>query len=157
MKSLWQRSGTLAFWLGYPLLWVYLRFSTRTRVLVHVDDDILVVQGWLGKGQWQLPGGGVHRGEPSLEAALRELKEETGLTMESDQLKLFYQGQHSQYGLRFKYDCYEARLKAKPAIKKQLLEITDIAWQPAKKLSKTTATQDTYQAVQVWLKGVNLL
>ncbi len=45
-------------------------------------DDVLLVQrgSALGRGRWSLPGGKVDPGETTLEAAHRELLEETGVT-----------------------------------------------------------------------------
>lgn len=42
---------------------------------------VLLVRHSYGSGQWLLPGGGIARGEAPLAAAVRELAEETGLTL----------------------------------------------------------------------------
>ncbi|HEX7483914.1 MAG TPA: NUDIX domain-containing protein [Candidatus Saccharimonadales bacterium] len=52
----------------------------RARVLVwNKHGELLLVRNWGGKPQWGLPGGGVDRGESSLQAARRELYEEIGI------------------------------------------------------------------------------
>lgn len=42
---------------------------------------VLLIRHSYGSGRWMLPGGGVARGEDPLAAALRELREEVGLTL----------------------------------------------------------------------------
>lgn len=42
---------------------------------------VLLIRHSYGSGNWMLPGGGLGRGEDPLDAALRELAEETGLAL----------------------------------------------------------------------------
>lgn len=53
--------------------------------VVIVDEDrriLMVRQHHEGRDIWMVPGGGIEEGENSIEAAVREAKEETGLDIE---------------------------------------------------------------------------
>jgi len=151
MKKVWRLSGHIAFWLSYPLLMIYLRLGKRTRVLIIVDDEVLVVEGWLGAGHWSLPGGGLHRGEDPIIGALREVHEETGIKLQSESLEFLYETTEQTKGLKFQYYCFAVKLPLKPAITKQPGEIINIDWVPLKDISQANASPDTYHAVQAWL------
>jgi ADP-ribose pyrophosphatase YjhB (NUDIX family) len=59
------------------------------RTLVIQDQQVLLVghkSTKTGKIWWMAPGGLVHAREPALEAAVREVREETGLDVEIDRL-----------------------------------------------------------------------
>ncbi|MGK0617331.1 bifunctional nicotinamide-nucleotide adenylyltransferase/Nudix hydroxylase [Meiothermus cerbereus] len=67
----------------YPLLHV------ASDAVVLAQQQVLLVErgGSLGKGAWALPGGYVELRETLLQAALRELREETGLALGAQHLK----------------------------------------------------------------------
>lgn len=146
MKKLWALLGVIAYWLSLPLLHVYLRGTSRTRVLVTSGTDVLVVKPWLGNGKWILPGGGMHRNEPAKSAALRELREETGIRVtEAEYVRAYV---YNEDRLLFNYELFTVKLEKKPELKRQLLEIVDIAWVPANKLSKHNANYDVVSALE---------
>ncbi|MEU9796888.1 NUDIX hydrolase [Streptomyces sparsogenes] len=62
---------------------------TADVVAVTPDDHVLLIQRKYPphEGEWALPGGGVDPGEDSLEAAARELGEETGVHVDPNDLR----------------------------------------------------------------------
>lgn len=125
-----QLIGRIAFWLSWPALWVYLRGSRRARVIVITGDKVLLVKLWLSAGSWILPGGGIHRGENHLAAAVREVREETGVVIDPVQLKTVTEGVFSDYGLKFKGILYLVELDTEQPIRVQKTEIAKAVWQP---------------------------
>ena len=53
------------------------------RVIVVTEHRVLLVSHWYAPGVWTLPGGGINRDETPQEAAIREVREETGLMVHS--------------------------------------------------------------------------
>lgn len=129
MWRLWLRVGRLTYWVAWPLLYVYLHGSKRTRVLVVHGDEVLVVRGWLGSGRWLLPGGGLHRHERPAEGASRELEEETGLAVNATELQpLISDEPIQQSSLSFRLYAFAVKLDKKPQLRRQRFEITQLAW-----------------------------
>lgn len=153
MNYLLRRTGQLMYWVSLPLLFVYLRFSTRTRVLVIADDAILLVKGWLGSGEWQLPGGGLHQHESEIDGALREVREETTLKLKPSQLKKIAEGTHKRHGLRYKYVTFVAELDAQDPTTKQHFELIDIAWIALGSIDKQACDPLVTAALAAWRKG----
>jgi 8-oxo-dGTP pyrophosphatase MutT (NUDIX family) len=62
----------------------YIFRTTRTRIVLKNElGEILLVRSWLSAGNWELPGGGVGRGENAESAVIRELEEEVGIILQA--------------------------------------------------------------------------
>lgn len=146
--------GRTAFWLTWPLLFIYLFASNRTRVIIAYEDKILVVSTWLGSGRWILPGGGLHANERPVDGAIREVFEETGLQLSESALR--YLGNHRvQSGLRFRYDLFVTELSSLPTVTPKKNEIATIQWLPiANIINPEPATKE---ALAIWRETQDLV
>lgn len=150
MKKLWQISGQLAFWLSWPLLWFYLRFSRRTRVLIINEDSVLLVHNWHSAGEWSLPGGGLHKNEDPKVGAVREALEETGTVLLPEQLKFLQEGKSSNRGLSYNYICFFIEVSERTETRGRVIEIVDMAWVPITELNPANTSKDTLQFLSSW-------
>uniref|UniRef100_UPI002F90E947 NUDIX hydrolase n=1 Tax=Streptomyces sp. NBC_01562 TaxID=2975879 RepID=UPI002F90E947 len=65
-----------------------IRYTADVVALTPAREVLLIQRGWPPhEGAWALPGGHVDPGETSIEAAARELAEETGVTVTADDLR----------------------------------------------------------------------
>ena len=88
-----DRAWRLAYLCAYRVLrlWWRLRRPRHRGALVALwhDGKVLLVRSSYRR-RWDLPGGGVRRGEDPAAAALRELKEEVGIELPEAALRLAY-------------------------------------------------------------------
>ncbi len=149
MKRILQRSGVVAFWLVWPALWVYLRWSRRTRLALVADGKILVVRGWLSDGRWQLPGGGLHTGESPVDGLLREVWEETGIRLSPGDLSPLGSEWFKGRGLRFRSYYFVAHMKRPVPTRITGPEIAHIRWLPLSDVRPETCGQDVVRALEL--------
>jgi ADP-ribose pyrophosphatase YjhB (NUDIX family) len=159
MKRFWRGIGTICYWLSWPILYFYLKDSHRTRVIIEANGRVLVVMGWLGRQIWSLPGGGLHANESVKVGAAREVREETGITLTSGQLKSFVSKLAvREVGFRFYVDGLACRLNRtiKPAPQK--FEIASASWLPIDELlTKHRIEGPSHRLLQTWLASEHLL
>ncbi|HZU61408.1 MAG TPA: NUDIX domain-containing protein [Solirubrobacteraceae bacterium] len=78
-----RRLGYRSAYCALRVYWFLARPSSRgvKCVLTH-GEYVLLVRHTYGPGSWELPGGGLRRGEEPVAAARREMSEELGLAIE---------------------------------------------------------------------------
>jgi 8-oxo-dGTP diphosphatase len=77
----WQAAGPLQGWLAWRL---HARFGVGVTGIVRAaDGQVLLLRHrlWSPEGQWGFPSGFAQRGETFQETIVREVREETGLTV----------------------------------------------------------------------------
>lgn len=152
MKRWLERLGFVAFFVAWPLFFVYLRRSERTRILIHHEGKVLVMKNWVSDHSWQLPGGGLHRGEPVVVGAQRELREETGIAVETRQLRFVGRRTYRKYGHRFDFHIFVAQAVDTEHIHKQFHEVSRLEWIDYHMLTAANAGPDTLLALEAWLE-----
>ena len=121
--------GHVAFVLLWPLAWFYAPLFIRTRIIVRVKSEVLVVKNWFALDVWQLPGGGKSFKESGIQAAKRELLEELSIDIEDKDIKqitvepILVKSQ----GLLMRYQYFLVEFDNKPNIKLSR-EITQQNW-----------------------------
>jgi len=148
--SLWRCIGRIGYWLIWPALCLYAPLTKRTRVLVRVGDEVLLVQGWLSDGKWSLPGGGLHRHEDPTRGALREVTEETGIPLLPEQCALLASEWYKNRGVRYFCYYFAAELPLPIVPKKQRGEISDIGWFSIDALQNLDCKPEVSRAIELW-------
>jgi len=135
-----------------PLIMKFLRLygrlskAVRPRIMViNAQHEVLLVKSWVGPQKWELPGGAAQKQETVEEAAVRELKEELGLTVSTKKLRHVV----TLYGA-YETPFFLVRLTPQ-VIRPRRLEITAWKWYPLSDLPEE-CTQQTVIA----LKNVSL-
>lgn len=122
---MWQAIGVVVSPLKYAAFGVQALFyrTTRPRVAIICDHELLLVRNW-GDRSWALPGGRLHGAETSEQAAVRECREETGITIPVDELRYVTTLRRTRYDA----PVYAWYTKTKPVLKLQKIEITGHKW-----------------------------
>jgi ADP-ribose pyrophosphatase YjhB (NUDIX family) len=122
-------AGLLYKLLLYPLLRLYWRVLRPevlgVRCLVEHEGRVLLIRNPYGPMKWDLPGGGVRRGEESQRAASREVREEVGVTLSGLRLLGRYTG--TEYYDRDTVVCFYARADS-PALRPRRAEVYEEGW-----------------------------
>jgi 8-oxo-dGTP pyrophosphatase MutT (NUDIX family) len=151
MKKLLQAIGFVIFWCGWPVLYVYFRRSQRTRVLIVHEGDIVVLRTWLaGNTKWGMPGGGKHKDETPVQGAIREVREEVGIELKPEQLRLLFTTMFHDKGFRFPCYYFVAELSERTSFTRQKHEIADIRWVDPTTAAPDTLLRDVHEALAAY-------
>lgn len=133
-KAIHEGAGRLAHGVAGPLLKVYLNEKhVRVRVLIINDEkEVLLMRSWFGHQKWSLPGGGIQRVEKPVEAAVREVHEETGIRIAVDDLKELGSFTNPDPQKPYTVACFMLSIpKREPHLAKhRRAEVLDAAWFP---------------------------
>lgn len=145
MRSIFK----LVHFLAWPFWLIYFRLvPNRSRVLIMVGDEFLLVSGWISAGDLNLPGGGSKRTESVEESAVRELKEEVGIKVSADSLRPLGVHYHRKHGINYNAHTFLIKLDTKPAVTKQKKEIAEALWVKEEDLSNKNISQDVIFALK---------
>ena len=133
MKKLYARFTQIVYFVGYPFFALVLHNTRRVRVLICSRDAVVLVRTSVGRQEWSLPGGGIEKEEADDHAAIREVREETGLRLTKDQLKPIGEEQAEIYKNRtwpkVQLVFYQADVPVMPPLKSpRPLEILEARW-----------------------------
>jgi ADP-ribose pyrophosphatase YjhB (NUDIX family) len=112
----------LALWLTAPL---YRSHGRGVKAILSHDGRILLVRHTYGPRRWELPGGGLRRGEAPPDGVRREIREELGL--ELGELRLIAYGCGSPRHVDRVISVFAAELES-AAVTPDLREIAGAQW-----------------------------
>lgn len=122
------RLGTLAYkTIGRVVIPLVVNHSDRTRVLLVADSKVLLCKMLISSGKWNIPGGGVKRGESIEAGAIREIQEEVGAKITVDQLVSHGTTQHRSNSAQFTAHLFSVELDTEQA-KARWPEIIEVQW-----------------------------
>ncbi len=114
-------------------------------VLIRRGDFILLARRLNdpGKGLWSIPGGIIEIGENSRDAAVREVKEETGLTVEIDSvLEVVDNIVRDDFGrIRFHYVIVEYLARSESGEPQAASDVSEARWVPITELKTYPLTK----------------
>lgn len=129
LTTIYTAIGRTAHWLATPVLRVYAQHMVRVRALVVTPEaQVLLVRSWFGYQRWSLPGGGIRRGEQPVEAASREVFEETGVVIKPSGFVPLGKLDNADSVAPFTIDCQYAISSRQSITHLPRLEVLEAAW-----------------------------
>lgn len=135
--------------LCWPVLYLSLNNTRRARVIIVHGDDILFVRPRLSARMWDLPGGGIKRGEADVDAALREVQEELGISLNKSQCRFSGEYQLVQNHISITAVVFVVRVESKPSLILQRSELSGAKWVSLKSMAKLRISPELTEVVSV--------
>lgn len=149
-----EKSMKLFYILSRPLSGLMLHNSKRVRVLVVAEGKTLLQRSSFGHQKWSIPGGGIDKGETSVDAAKRELGEEVGIVVPGSQLKVLGELRlpvNKRWPmLNLTFFVVEFKKTQEPQITRRY-EILDARWFQLENLPED-CSKTVHQALKLWKK-----
>lgn len=136
------------YYIGLPAVWLAFNGSTRAYVIVESSGQVLFVKSWFGNQKYKLPGGGIKKGEDPKAGAIRELAEETGILIDSKNLKPVLNIRQNYYGARYNHLVFISSTKSQIWPKAQKNEIMEAVWLSPQQINLKNSNQATIDALK---------
>lgn len=129
--TLIDRTVQLAYVCAYRLMKTYWRVRQPTThgalVMLWQGGELLLVRNSY-VGYYSLPGGYVHGGESSRQAAARELREEIGIAARPEELELALDTTHLWEGKHDHVEIFSLEVASRPAVHVDHREVIEATW-----------------------------
>jgi 8-oxo-dGTP pyrophosphatase MutT (NUDIX family) len=149
MNNIYSAFGRIAFYVMLPLIRFQIHSTKRSYVVIMCDEELLFVKGWLSRQKLALPGGGKHKNETSIDAAIRETHEETKIKLDKKGLNFVSEGVWNTDRLGFNYEIFVCRINAKPSVLIRKGEIIEYAWIDRNNLPEKDVPQEMQEALGI--------
>lgn len=118
-----------------------------------VGDEVLFLKRAKEKSYgetWCVPSGKVEGGESPLEGVLREVQEETGITLRKEQVTLFRPTYVVYVSGNFHYYIFGAHLHVKPSVTVNQREHTEYRWMTVEEALQEPLIEDEDRALTLY-------
>lgn len=127
--------------------------KNTARLILEVDNRILMLERRLGDGGFTLVGGNIEKGETPKQALIRECFEEVGIRLKVEDLELLHLLHYQNTAVSNMILFFRAQKWKGDIVNKEPHKFKAIKWFPIKKLP-STSRPIVLKALQCWLKGL---